>query len=149
MKIMFLLSSLALCAAVAAEKGETRVALKDLPPAVQKTVAEQTRNAKVIGISKEEENGKAVFEVETKVNGKGRDMLIDSAGAVVEVEQEIDMAALPNAARGALLKLSEGGKITKVEALTKGGKTTYEAAIKKNGKTTEATVTAEGTPVKD
>jgi len=146
---MILLSVLALNAAMAADKGETKVALKDLPAAVQKTVAEQTRNATVLGISKELDNGKTVYEVESKVNGKGRDILIDGAGALLEVEQEIEMATVPEAVRTALLKLSAGGKITKVEALTKGGKTTYEAAIQKKGKTTEAAVTAEGTPVKD
>jgi uncharacterized membrane protein YkoI len=149
MRSLILLTVLALGAAISVEKGETKIPLKDLPEAVRKTVAEQSRNATLVGISKEVEGDKTFYEVELKVNGKGRDVLIDAAGAVVELEEEIDMASVPAAARSALTKLSTGGKITKVEVLTKGGKTTYEAAIEKNGKSTEVTVTAEGSRVKD
>ena len=51
--------------AIAAGKLE----LKDLPPAVRKTVEEQTKGATIKGIAKEKEKGKTVYEVETMGNG--------------------------------------------------------------------------------
>ena len=57
---------------------ETPVQMKDLPAAVQKTVQEQTRNAKLNGLAKEVEDGKTFYEAETTVNGKSRDVLIDA-----------------------------------------------------------------------
>ncbi|MGA7240779.1 MAG: hypothetical protein WBY44_34160 [Bryobacteraceae bacterium] len=49
-------------AAAAAEK---KVELNDLPPAVQKAVAEQTKNAELKGLSKETEHGVTSYEIET------------------------------------------------------------------------------------
>ena len=65
---------------------ETKVKMTDLPLAVQAAVKEQTKTATLVGLSKEKERGKTVYEVETKMNGKTRDLLIDATGAIVEIE---------------------------------------------------------------
>jgi uncharacterized membrane protein YkoI len=141
--------SFALCAAgLSAAFAETKVKMADLPMPVQQTIQEQTRNATLIGITREKENGKTVYEVESKVNGKGRDVHIDTSGAVIEVEQEVEIDSIPPAARAAIEKKAAGRKITRVETVTKGGETTYEAAIKKMWKTSEIVVAADGSLVK-
>src|SRR5437667_8181133 len=109
------LCALGLSAAFAAE---TKVKMTDLPMPVQKTVKEQTRDATLIGITKEKENGKTVYEVETKVNGKGRDILVDTTGGLIEVEQEVEIDSIPAAAKAAIEKRAAGARITKVETLT-------------------------------
>ena len=139
------LCALGLSAAFAAE---TKVKMTDLPMPVQQTVKEQTKDATLVGITKEKENGKTVYEVETKVNGKGRDILIDTTGAVIEVEQEVEIDSIPAAAKAAIEKKAAGARVTKVETLTKGGKITYEAAITKGKKTSEITIAADGSAVK-
>ena len=78
---------------------EIRVKMSDLHLAVQKTVKEQTRGARIRGFSKEVENGKTYYEAETMVNGKSRDILMDSTGTVVEVEEQTDLNSIPVAAR--------------------------------------------------
>ena len=124
---------------------ETKVKMADLPPAVQNAVKEQTKNATLVGVSKEVEKGKTMYEVETKVNGKGRDLMLDSAGAVVSVEEEVDLGSIPAAAKAAIEKKVAGGKITKVETVTEGSTVFYEAAIKtKGGKNNEVKVNADG-----
>src|SRR5438477_449233 len=65
---------------------EKRVTMENLPPAVQKTIQEQSQGATVRGFSKEEENGKTFYEAELKVNGHNKDLLIDATGAIVEIE---------------------------------------------------------------
>jgi uncharacterized protein with beta-barrel porin domain len=134
-------------AAFAAEK---KVKLEDLPAAVQTAVKEQTRNATLVGLSTEKEKGKTVYEVETKVNGKSRDLLLDQTGAVVETEEEVDIETVPVLAKTALQKRATGGTISKVEKVTAGNTVGYDATIKaKSGKTTEYAVTTDGKPKKD
>jgi hypothetical protein len=70
---------------------DTRVQMKDLPEPVQKTVQEQTRNAKLRGLSKEVDHGKTFYEAETTVEGRSRDILIDASGAIVEVEEVTEL----------------------------------------------------------
>ena len=131
-----------------AEEKETKVALKDLPPAAQKAVQNLIKGAELKGLSKEEENGKTVYEIETLKNGKTRDALIDASGAVLEIEEGTTLNEIPGPAKIAIEKAATGGKITKVETVTKGGDITYEAAIKKAGKSSEIKVKADGSIIK-
>src|SRR5579871_5160914 len=110
MKMMGILASslLFIMPALAAEKP---VKMKDLPAAVQKTVQEQTRNAELNGLSQETENGQTYYEAETKVNGKSRDVLIDTAGKVVEVEEQTTLESVPAPVKATLEKAARGGKI--------------------------------------
>lgn len=123
---------------------EKRVKMADLPEAVQKTVKEQTNSAQLVGVSKDVENGKTFYEAETRANGKTRDVLIDSTGTVVEVEQEVTLDSIPEAAKKAIQTKAGSGKIVKVESVTKGSTVTYEAALSKHGKKSEVVVTADG-----
>ena len=131
--------SLAVCA-------ETKVNLESLPVPVQNTVKEQTRSAKLVGVTKEKEGGKTVYELETMADGKSRDLMIDAAGAIISVEQEVALDTIPAAAQAAIQKKIAGGKLTKVETVTKGSAVSYEAAYTtKSGKKSEYTVNADGT----
>jgi uncharacterized membrane protein YkoI len=103
-----------------------------------------------MGLSKETERGKTVYEVETKVNGKGRDLVLDQAGTVVETEEEVDLDAIPAAAKAAIQKRAPGGTIVKVERLTARSAVSYEAAVRtKAGRNIEVGVNADGSPHKD
>jgi uncharacterized membrane protein YkoI len=118
---------------------DKKVQMKNLPAAVQKAVQDQTKGATLVGFSEEREDGKVFYEAETKVNGHTRDLLFDSAGTLLEVEEEIAPAALPAAVQSSL---STHGKILKVESVTKGSTVTYEAQVEKNGKKSEVIVDA-------
>jgi len=74
---------------------ETRVRMQDLPETVQRTVKEQTKSAKLRGLAKEIENGQTFYEAEMVVDGKTRDVLIDSKGTVVEIEEATALANVP------------------------------------------------------
>jgi uncharacterized membrane protein YkoI len=141
MNRLFCLTALSFATAFA---GESAVKMKDLPPAVQKTVQEQTKGAQIKGLSKEVEKGKTMYEVETVVNGKSRDLLIDASGALVSVEEPVTIDAIPAAAKAAIERLAAGGKIKSVESVTKGQTVTYEAVIAKGLKKSEVVVAADG-----
>ena len=127
------------------QESERRVKLKDLPQAVQKTVREQSRGAIVKGFSKEVEHGQTYYEVEMKVNGHGKDVLIDPTGQVVEIEEEVALSDLPPDVRAGIAQHAGKGKILKVESITKGNTVVmYEAVVRKAGKRSEIKVGPDG-----
>src|SRR3981189_3770486 len=97
-----IISAVAVLAAASAAAEEKKIKRSDLPPAVEKTVAEQSAGATVKGFSKETEKGQTFYEAEMVVNGHSKDILIDATGAMVEVEEEVAMDALPADGKTAL-----------------------------------------------
>jgi uncharacterized membrane protein YkoI len=143
---------LALClgAAFAQEKKEKTFALKDLAPAVQKTIEAELKGGEIKSIGKETEHGVAQYEVETMLNGKHRDFNVDTKGKLLLVEEETLIDSIPAAAKAAILKKVGDGKLGMVELFMRGGETMYEAAYTtKAGKKHEVLVKADGTETKD
>jgi hypothetical protein len=132
-------------AAFAAVGQEKKIKRSDLPPAVEKTVAEQSKDATINGFSTEVEKGKRLYEVELTVNGHGKDIAMDGKGNIVEVEEQVSMDSLSPEVLGGLKRAAGAGTITKVESLTKGGKlVAYEAAVKTGTKHSEVQVGPDG-----
>ena len=129
--------------------GEKKVKMKDLPAPVRKTVEDLSKSSTIVGLAKEVEDGKTMYEAETKVNGKTRDLTIDAEGKIVMTEDEVAIDSIPAAARAAIEKEAAGGKITLVEKVTKGSDVKYEAAITpKLGKKKDVSFSADGAAVK-
>jgi uncharacterized membrane protein YkoI len=124
---------------------DKKIQAKDLPPAVQKAVQEETKGATIKGYAKEVENGKTMYEVETTVNGHSRDLLFDATGRLVEAEEAVSLDTVPAAVRTAF---EARGKVLTVETVTKGKTVTYEAQVEKNGKKSEVAVDAAGKSMK-
>src|SRR5207245_1806439 len=84
----------------------------------------------------EKERGKTFYEAETRLNGRGRDLRIDPAGHVVEIEEEVDMTRVPDAVRTAIKKRTAGGTVTKIESLARRDQRiyAYEVEAKMGGK---------------
>ena len=120
---------------------ERAVPMKDLPPAVQATVKAETAGATVKGISRETEHGVTLYEVETTMNGLSRDLLIDQSGVVVEVEEQVDVAATPLPVQQAL---SQMGQVLKLERVISRGVTTFEAHVQQSSKKRTVTVDSKG-----
>jgi uncharacterized membrane protein YkoI len=130
-------------ALLAADK---KIQMKDLPAAVQKTVlAEESKGAKIVGLTTEVEGGKKVYEVETTVGGRTKDLLLNAAGVIIETEEETAIDAVPAAVKSAL---EARGAVGKVETVTRGSRVTFEAVVEKNGKKREVAVNAAGKPIK-
>ena len=150
MKTSILFSTLLMVTLAYGAAEETKVNFKDLPSAVQKTAKEQERNgATVRGYNKEVEKGKTFYEVETRVKGKSRDILMDESGSIVEVEQQVDISSVPGEAMEGLKREAGGAIIRTVEFVTRGDKISYEAEIQKNGNKKEIAVNADGSAVRE
>jgi hypothetical protein len=96
---IFYLALPALLVASGVSAAEKRVKMERLPPAVQKTVQEQSKGGTIRGLAEEIEGGKTFYEAELKINGHNKDLLIDPNGAVVEVEEEVALDSLSAAVR--------------------------------------------------
>ena len=130
---------------VLAQGQENKIQRSALPPAVEKTVVEQSKGATIRGFWQEKENGQTYYEAELMVNGHTKDVLVDVNGSVVEVEEQVSTESLPAAVRQGLQDKAGKGKLVKVEALTKKDKLVgYEAKVLINGKTSEVQVGTDG-----
>jgi uncharacterized membrane protein YkoI len=127
---------------------EKKIERKDLPPAVEKTVAAQCQGATIRGFSQEKENGQLNYEAELTVDGHSKDILINANGAVVEIEEQVAIDSLPAPVKDGLQAKAGDGKILKVESLTKKNKlVAYEAVVQSAGKKREIQVGPDGQPL--
>src|SRR5207302_74433 len=144
--IFSLIICLMLLGTVYAQGGdkEETVKLRDLPQAVQNTVKEKSKGATLKRVSKETENGKTQYEAEMIVDGHSKDLLIDSEGNVVEIEEQVKLSSLPEEVQAGIKENAGKGKILKVESVTKGSNVIYEALIATGGKRSEIAVGTDG-----
>ena len=148
MKIALALLVLAVPARAWAQ--ERTVQRADLPAAVARTVATVSQGATVRGFSREVENGQTLYEVELRVNGHGKDVTMDSTGAVVEVEEVVAIASLPSVVQAGIRAGAGAGTIRYVESVTKHGQlAVYEAHVVTAGKSSEVKVGPDGKPLTD
>ncbi len=137
-----------LAATFPARAQEKRIQRADLLPAVDSAVAALAPGAAIRGFAEEREDGRTYYEVELLVRRHSKDLLIDSSGTVVEVEEQVALDSLPAAVKAALTRQARPGRIAKVEALTKGGRlVAYEAQVVTAGKRREIQVGADGKPL--
>ncbi|SRR6266851_2013967 len=140
-RLAFLAVTFSAATVVAQEANKMKIKRSDLPPAVAKTVASQSRGATIRGFSEEKDEGQTYYGAELMVNGHRKDVLMDAAGTIVEVEEQIAIASLPAAVRNGLQAKAGTAKLLKVESLTKRGKLVqYEAEVMTNGKKSEVKV---------
>lgn len=119
--------------------------MRDLPPAVHKTAMEQSRGARISGVSKEIEDGKTFYEISMIVGGLGKDVLIDSEGNVAEIEEVVTLDSLPSAVKAEIKKQTGRGRILKIESITKKNAiVAYEALIRSQRKLKEIKIDPDG-----
>ena len=131
-----------------AQDSETKINQSELPAAVRQTVQAETKGATIRGFSEEIEKGQTYYEAELSVNGHSKDVLMDSNGKVVEVEEEVAPNSLPQSVLQGLKAKAGAGAISKVESLTKNGKlVAYEAKVRNGSKKSEIQVGPDGKPL--
>ena len=90
---------------------EKKITRSRLPPMVEKTVEGLARNATVRGFSQEIEHGITYYEAELIVTGHHKDFLMDSAGNVVEIEEQVALDSLPASVQDGLQAMAREGKL--------------------------------------
>ena len=144
-----LVTGLALASAFAVVAQDKPVKMASLPASVQATVKAQLAQGAILrGLTTDIENGKREYEAELTVQGKHRDLAMDSQGTVTEQEDAVALASLPAAAQAALRKQ---GRVLSVESVShQGNFVAYEAVVRKtSGKRSEVRVDKAGNSVPD
>jgi uncharacterized membrane protein YkoI len=143
--IAILIAGSAIFSNIQGQEADKKIARKNLPKAVEATVARESRGARIKGIGTEREGGVLVYELELVAEGLSRDMLIDKRGKIMEVEQEVSMDSLSDDVKAGLNTAAGKGTITKVVSLSKKGKiVAYEAAVTNGKKHSEVQVDPNG-----
>jgi hypothetical protein len=126
---------------------ETKETLESLPPAVRKAVEEQSRGATLRGVAREVKDGVTLFEVETTVNGRTKNLMLDLQGKMVSVEEQTTLGEIPEPARAAILRAVNTGKLVLVEKMTKNATTFFEKHIDRKRKLSEVKMDTRGQPI--
>jgi len=128
---------------------EKKIRRKQLPPAVEKTVAKESEGATVKGFATEVEKGQRLYEAELIVNGHHKDISMNRRGVIVEVEEEVSMDSLPVTVQDGLKKAAGSGTIEMIESLTKNGNlVAYEGHVKTGARRSEIQVGPQGEKLK-
>jgi hypothetical protein len=125
---------LCLVLATGALAQEKKVAKKNLPAPVLSAFLKAYPKAMIKAASKENEEGRTYFEIES-VDGKvKRDLLYLPDGTVAEIEESVAAADLPAPVKAAVVAKHPKGKIVKAEKSTRGAVVTYDVVVR-SGKT--------------
>ena len=85
--IGLLVSSAGLTVARAAEEkeeNEQKVAFKDVPAAVRKTLEREANGQSITTVDKETQKGKVVYEADVKIDGHNYEIVVDEKGLLLQ-----------------------------------------------------------------
>jgi len=142
------LACLAASALLPAFDGDTFAAkFEALPQAVRETAKAHMRDALPVSIISAKGEHGWDYQVNTRINGKYHDLVIDEQGKLVAVKDETDLGALPAAAKAAIEKQAAAAKIVTLEKVTEGSQVSYGAVMKDNAQGTfvKVSVAPDGT----
>jgi len=153
----------------AKERGkEVKVNVTDLPDAVRATLEKEAPGAEIEEMEKQEEEGKVVYDVDVKIEGKEFELKIAANGTVLKKEAEeeeekegeerdeedkdegvtVSLGDLPEAVQDTLKIAAPNGEIEEIEKEEEDGKVVYEVDVKIDGKEFELKIAADGTLLK-
>lgn len=118
-----------------------------LPAAVKNAFEHAHPKATIDHWAAEKKDGQPVFEIESHEGQQKRDLLYAADGRLIESEEMIEVASLPDAVRQAVTKAYPKATMQKAERVVRGQVTEYEVSLK-GAKVKEMVLHADGTLVK-
>lgn len=117
-----------------ARGAETKITIKEVPANVAKAEKSKWPKAEILGVEREEEDGKTIFEFGLKEGTRKWDVSFDSDGGLVAVEETIADKEVPAPVKKAVADKYAQGKVVLIEKVTEGegklAKVFYEYKIK-------------------
>jgi hypothetical protein len=93
---------LVLVGLVLAEDKAEKIPLDKVPKSVMDAIKGRFPGAEISSVEKEKEDGKVVFDVELKHNGRKYEMDIHEDGTIIEIEKEIALKDVSDAVKKAV-----------------------------------------------
>jgi hypothetical protein len=109
--VLALLGAATLSADEGCKKEKAKVAL---PEAAAKAIKEAFPNAAIAKVKAEDEDGMKVFEVELKIDKAEIEVTVAPDGTIVEIETEVTLKDVPEAAAAVISKAAEGAQIKEI-----------------------------------
>lgn len=109
------------------------VSLSNLPEPVRATVERLFAGGEIKKLDKEVEEGKVIYDLEGKVQGKDVEFDIASDGSVLSAEESVSYSSLPGAVQAAVEKYFGSAQGLEAFKEVEHGKTFYEVEGKKDG----------------
>lgn len=128
--------------------GEEEIDVKDLPKAVFNAFQKAYPKAEITSASKEDEDGRIAYEIESVDDEQVRDILYSEEGQVLEVEEEMLFNELPKAVRETIKDEYPDTEVEKAEKITRGGVINYEVVVETEDESLEIVLDAQGKIIK-
>jgi hypothetical protein len=118
-----------------------------MPQAVQETAAANMQYALPVSISSTKGEQGMEYAVNTRLNGRYHNLIINEKGKLLAVKDETDIASIPAAAKAEIEKDAASLKLMTLEVVTEGGAVSYGAVLKDDaqGNYIRVRVAADGT----
>lgn len=129
-----------------ANASEEDVSKHQVPKAILEAFEKAHPNAQEVEFEKKMVGGKTAYEVEYMENGREYEILYDSDGVILQIEETLDVKALPEPIAQAISKAYPKATIEDAEKVMKSDGTVivYEVEIKAEGKKLELELDANG-----
>lgn len=124
--------------------GKKTVKLEEVPPAARAVIETYTEGAEIGSIKAKHKEGKHVYKVCYKKDGRDFELKVTEAGDVEEWEKHVTMDELPGAVRATVEQETGGAKIEELVQETEDGKMFYEVEFEKDGKEHEVKIAEDG-----
>ena len=118
-----------------------------LPQAVKDSAKANMENAFPVSIITVKGEQGWDYQVNTRVDGKYHDLVINENGKLLAVKDETDLASIPALAKAAIEKRAATSKIVTLEKVTEAGQVSYGAVMKDDtqGTIVQVRVATDGT----
>jgi len=131
-----------LALAASAPAQEKKITKNEVPAPVLASFAKVFPKAQATGFSQEKEDGKMLYEVESKEGTISRDVTFAADGKLMVVEEAVAVKDLPAAVRATFDK--EKAKLSMAEKVTRGATIEYEGHFNDGKKKYEVVTDASG-----
>jgi uncharacterized membrane protein YkoI len=130
----------------AAQNKDRALTLEQLPAPVRATILQETGDGTIKEIMRETEGGKTLYEAEWIAGGRTCEIEVTSDGALMEREEEVDAADVPDAVKSvAARRFPAGARVVYVKKMI----VLYELEAEIDGKETEILVAPTGRVYED
>jgi hypothetical protein len=123
---------------------EAKVAKNDIPKGILSSFTRAYPKGVILGASKETENGKLLYEIESADGSLRRDLLYTPEGKLIEIEETVEPDSLPHAVAKEMKRQLGEGKLVQSERVIRGRTVRYEFHIDHGGHVTEIVLDPNG-----
>jgi uncharacterized membrane protein YkoI len=131
-----------LCSVANAAASDPAAQLKALPPAVQKAIEDQLSGGTLEEITRTNEGGQAVYEVDMVRDRRDRSFTISARGELLS--RQVFLNELPEPVHHAIRAHQAKSRLGEIDEVFENGESTYEVEMIRGGKTGTTVFSKEG-----